>query len=237
MARGYWRQAELTAARFLAAPDGERIYLFGDLGRLAPDGCLTHLERKDFQVKVRGRLLAPVEVETILLDIPSITDAVVVAREDARGEGRLVAYFVPARQPGPTITSIRRALAEKLSNEMIPSAFVALDAMPRTGNNKIDRAALPAPALTRPLVDTAFVAARTPIEHTLTAIWSEVLAIEDVGVYDDFFELGGDSLQAGQVVARVIDRFGLGLSVSAVLEAATVEAMARLIVETLMRER
>jgi amino acid adenylation domain-containing protein len=103
MARGYWRRADLTVARFLTAPDGERIYLSGDLGRLASDGCLTRLERKDFQVKVRGRLLAPVEVETVLLDIPAITDAVVVAREDPRGERRLVAYFVAAL--GPTMMS------------------------------------------------------------------------------------------------------------------------------------
>jgi acyl carrier protein len=143
--------------------------------------------------------------------------------------------FVPF-EPGPTISSIRRALAQKLSNEMIPSAFVALAALPRTGNTKIDRAVLPAPPLARPLVDTAFVAARTPIEEALTAIWTEVLKVDEIGIYDDFFELGGDSLLATQVAARVIDRLALAVSASTLLEAPTVEAMAVIILENLMRE-
>jgi amino acid adenylation domain-containing protein len=236
MARGYWRRPDLTAARFLVAPDGERIYLTGDLGRLAPDGCLTYLERVDFQVKIRGKLIAPVEVETALLDVPGIRHAAVVAREDAKGETRLVAYFVPDRAPGPSVGALRRALAATLSSEMIPSAFVALDEMPLTGNNKVDRNALPPPALTRPAIDTAFVAPRTPIEQALVGLWAEALKLPEIGVYDDFFELGGDSLIATQVATRVIDRFGLQLPASALLEAPTVAAMADLVTVQLLTE-
>ena len=193
MSPGYWRQPDLTAARFLVMPDGsdERIYLTGDLGRMQPDGCLIHLGRKDFQVKIRGKLIAPMEVENALLDLQAIKEAVVVAREDRTGEPRLVAYFVPVQQPGPTVSAIRQALAEKLAPEMIPSAFVALDTMPLTTNNKIDRLALPALALTRPALDTPFVAARTPIEKMLSTIWSAVLHLEEISIHDNFLELGG----------------------------------------------
>ena len=118
MSPGYWRQPDLTAARFLVMPDGsdERIYLTGDLGRMQPDGCLIHLGRQDFQVKIRGKLLAPMEVENALLDLQALKEAVVVAREDRTGEPRLVAYFVPVQQPGPTVSAIRRALAAETSH-------------------------------------------------------------------------------------------------------------------------
>jgi acyl carrier protein len=113
---------------------------------------------------------------------------------------------------------------------------VALDEMPLTGNNKVDRNALPPPALTRPAIDTAFVAPRTPIEQALVGLWAEALKLPEIGVYDDFFELGGDSLIATQVATRVIDRFGLQLPASALLEAPTVAAMADLVTVQLLTE-
>jgi len=226
---GYWRRPDLTAERFLDAPDGERVYLTGDLGRLNPDGCLFHLGRKDFLVKIRGKLIAPVEVENTLLDVPGIKEAVVVAREDEAGEPRLVAYLVPVEAPGPSVSAIRRALAERLSREMMPAAFVALDALPLTGNSKVDRAALPAVPASRPALETPFVPPRTAIETLLAALWAEVLKTGEPGVQDDFFELGGDSLQAAQLGARVIARLGVDIPLGTLLQAATVEAMAAMV--------
>ena len=126
---GYWRNPELTEARFLPDPAGgdERIYLTGDLGEMSPDGCLMHQGRKDFQVKVRGFSVSVAEVEAALLSLGTLKEAVVMAREDRPGNLRLVAYGVPARQPAPNITTLRSFLQAKLPDYMVPSAFVYLD--------------------------------------------------------------------------------------------------------------
>ena len=171
---GYWRKPQLTQAKFLPDPEGgdKRIYRTGDLGRMAPDGCLFHLGRKDFQVKVRGYRVEVNEIEMALLEHAAIKEAAVVGREIQSGDRRLVAYFVPTREPAATVTELRNFLKDRLPDYMIPSAFVMLPALPLTPNGKVDRLALPAPQDTRPELDTPFAAPRTPIEEELAGIWA-----------------------------------------------------------------
>jgi acyl-coenzyme A synthetase/AMP-(fatty) acid ligase len=227
---GYWRRPDLTAAAFLPDTSGEgslepsasslesdrrdspgsglksppaRLYLTGDLGRREPDGCLFHLGRKDFQVKVLGLRVEVAEIEMALLERDDIQEAVVVAREDPPGDARLVAYIVPAAGPGPTVSALRRALAERLPPAMQPSVFVRLEALPLTAAGKVDRKALPPPGRERPELETAYAAPRTPLERTLAGIWEEVLTLDPVGLHDDFRELGGNSLLAMRLLSRV----------------------------------
>jgi acyl-coenzyme A synthetase/AMP-(fatty) acid ligase len=147
----------------MPVPDGRgaRTYRTGDLGRLRPDGCLEHLGRKDFQVKIRGNRIDMAEIELALLSVENIKEAVVVARQDQAGEPRLAAYVVPARQPAPTITALRGALWGRFPEYMMPSTVVLLEALPLTSNGKVDLRALPAPATTRPELEGPFVAPYT----------------------------------------------------------------------------
>jgi amino acid adenylation domain-containing protein len=229
MARGYWRDPALTAARFLDVPDapGERLYLTGDLGRMGAGGCLVHLGRKDFQVKIRGKLIAPVEVENALLEMPSIREAAVVARPDRAGQASLVAYVVPQEPPGPADGTIRRALAATLSSEMQPATIVRMEALPHLANEKIDRRSLPEPPPVRPVLDTPFVAPRDPFEERVARAWAAVLGIDRVGVHDEFLDLGGDSLLATELAWRLGDDLGVEVSVAAALDTSTVASMAR----------
>jgi amino acid adenylation domain-containing protein len=202
---GYWRKPELTHAAFLPDPQGggERIYLTGDLGRMQADGSLLHLGRKDSQVKVRGYRVEITEIEMALLSLDVVKEAVVLAEEEEAGGRRLVAYLVPTNSPPPTVGTLRVGLAKYLPGYMLPATFVILEALPLTPNGKVDRRALPLPSHTRPMLDTAFVAPRDPIECTLARLWEEVLQVEQVGVYDDFLELGGHSLLATRVLSRI----------------------------------
>jgi acyl-coenzyme A synthetase/AMP-(fatty) acid ligase/acyl carrier protein len=239
LASGYWRNPDLTRARFLPDPQDSdsRLYLSGDLGRLLPNGLLLHLGRKDFQVKIRGHRIEPGEIEAALLDLGLVQDAVVVAREEEPGENRLIAYVVPARrgdEAAPlTVSAVRRGLASRLPEAMIPAAFVLMETLPRTVTGKVDRRALPAPSSARPTLDTPFAAPRTPIEEIVAGIWNEVLGLQPVGIYDPFLELGGDSLRAGQVVSRTLQAFGVQLPGRAFLETPTVADMAVLIIRSL----
>jgi len=233
MARGYWRRPEQTAERFLDVPGspGERVYLSGDLGRIGPDGCLAHLGRKDFQVKVRGKLIAPIEVENALLDMPSVREAAVVARADSAGDLALVAYVVPAEAPGPSDGALRRALAASLPSEMIPAAFARLESLPLLGNGKVDRLALPAPPPVRSVLDTPFVAPRNPLEDLVARIWVELLQIDRVGMHDNFLEIGGNSLLATKIASVLASQLDMEVPVAAALNFPTVERLARAIVE------
>ena len=185
---GYWRKPDLTKAKFLPDPDDPeaRIYLTGDLGLMRPDGCLEYHGRKDFQVKVRGHNVGVGEIEAMLREVGGVKDAVVVSRQNGAGETYLVAYVVPNGQTFPTGVALRRALADRLPSPMIPSAFVILDALPMTPNGKIDRLRLPEPGNLRPMLDNPYTAPRTPMERDLAAIWAEVLALDRVGVEDNF---------------------------------------------------
>ncbi|MBI2230444.1 MAG: non-ribosomal peptide synthetase [Deltaproteobacteria bacterium] len=231
LAVGYWGNDTLTAARFVPDPTGgeERIYLTGDMGMMLPDGCLVHRGRKEFLVKIRGYRINPSEIETALLGEESIQEAVVVAREIPAGEQRLVAYVVPSSLYAPTVTDMRRSLAKTLPDYMIPTAFIMLEAFPRTPTGKVDRRALPVPGNSRPELNTTYVAPRTPVEKELTQIWAEVLSLDQVGIHDNFFDLGGHSLTASRVVYRVIQTFQLELPVRLLFDSPTVAEMALVI--------
>ena len=227
MSLGYWRRPELTEAAFLSTPDADtRIYRTGDLGRFTPEGTLFHLGRKDFQVKVRGFKVEPSEIEAALTRHPAVEAAAVVAHDDGHGQHRVAAYIVTSGDAAPTATSLRHTLSETLPDYMIPSSFMTLESLPMTASGKIDRLALPAPDGTRPELDTPFLAPRTPVEEALSRIWADVLGLDQVGIDDDFLELGGDSLRASQVGSRAIGVLGVDLPLRALLRAPTVADMA-----------
>jgi acyl carrier protein len=201
------------------------------LGRLSPDGCLEHLGRVDFRVKIRGYSIEVAEVEGVLLGHEAITAVVVTAQQPSSGDPRLVAYVVPTQPPGPSLTALRDLVQQKLPAYMVPSAFVMLDALPLLPNGKVNRRQLPAPDWTRPQLAEPYVTPGTPIEMALADIWGEVLGLERIGIHDPFIELGGDSLLAARVMTRVLDKFQVELSESTLMEAATIAHMAELIVE------
>jgi len=227
----FWRRPDLMETRFLPDPNGEdrRIYLTGDLGRMLPDGCLEHLGRKDFQVKIRGLLVEIAEVEGVLRSMGAIREAVVIVQEDKPGEKRLVAYIVAAGNATLSVSEVRRFVEQKLPPLMVPSRFVVLDALPLTPTGKIDRRALPDPGKSRPDLDTPFVASRTPVEQELSQIWAKVLSLEQVGIQDSFIELGGHSLAATRVVSQVIKTFQVEIPLRSFFEAPTVTEMAAVI--------
>ena len=200
LASGYWRRPKLTQAKFVPCANGDqRLYFSGDLGRMEPDGCLFHLGRKDFQVKVRGYRVELGEVETALLEHPAVKAVAAVGRKMPSGDTQLVAYFVPTGGHVPTVTELRSFLQAELPDYMIPSTFVMLHALPYTPNGKLDYRALPAPEPLRPELDVAYVAPKSEIEQRIATVWQEVLGIEKVGVHDNFFDLGGHSLLLAQV--------------------------------------
>ncbi len=202
----------------------------------SPDGWLEHLERKDFQVKIRGYRIEVDEIESALLSLDTVKEAFVVAQEDLSDNKLLAAYIVPSGQPAPTITALRRFLAEKLPDYMIPSAFVMLNALPLTPAGKIDRKALPFPSSARPELDTSFVAPTTPVEEELAKIWAEVLSLDQVGIQGNFFDLGGHSLLATQVISRVINTFKVELPIKSLFESPTVIDMAAIILQNMAKQ-
>ncbi|AFY74911.1 acyl-CoA synthetase (AMP-forming)/AMP-acid ligase II [Synechococcus sp. PCC 7502] len=233
ISQGYWRNPELTNKKFLPTTDGsdERIYLTGDLGRMQPDGCLEWIQRKDFMLKIRGYRVEPSEIEGALLDIEGIRQAVVVGVSDLSGEIRLAAYIVPKQGFTPEIKLIRAALVEKLPSYMIPSKFVILETLPTTTNSKIDRSKLPPIDWSLPDVDNSFMPPRNSLETEILEIWESVLQLSRISINDNFIELGGSSIQAMQIVSRVLEKFYINLSPNLLLESATVAAMADKIIQ------
>jgi amino acid adenylation domain-containing protein len=225
---GYWRHPDLTQERFLPDPNGgdERVYLTGDLGRMHDDGCLMHVGRADFQVKIRGHRVEVGEIETALLDQPGVKEAVVIAHEDSHGENRLAAYLVTSQELTPSTDTLRESLAVKLPDHMLPTAFMFLNALPLTPSGKVDRRALPPPHQEDYSPDGTFVAPRSPLEQELAEIWSQVLGRTHVGIRENFLALGGDSLLAMQVISRVRDVMGVELALSHVFEMPTVAGLA-----------
>jgi amino acid adenylation domain-containing protein len=216
VARGYLNLPDLTAAKFIPNPfsnvPGDRLYKTGDMVRFLPDGTMEFLGRRDFQVKIRGVRIELGEVEATLCLHPSVSEAVLVAREDRPGDIRLAAYVVASPEESVPSTGVLRAfLLERLPDYMIPSAFIILDALPLTANRKVDRRALPVPELERSRLETKFTAPRTEVEKVLAKIWGEVLGLERVGVNDNFFELGGHSLLATRVVSWIRQEFHVDL--------------------------
>jgi amino acid adenylation domain-containing protein len=244
--RGYWQRAELTHEKYVTA-EGQRWYRTGDLARYHADGQIEFLGRLDEQIKLRGYRIEPGEIATVLRSHADVRECVVSVSEDAPGMQRLVAYVVPTEDErrrtqddrrgtidhAPTTVVLRRSslvselrafLAARLPDYMIPSAFVLLDALPLTPTGKLDRRALPTPATRLP--DEQLVAPRTPIEEVLAGIWVEVLGVAQVGVEDNFFTLGGYSLLATQVIARIRDVFQIELPLRTLFEAPTVAGLA-----------
>ena len=199
------------------------MYRTGDRVRWTAAGSLEYLGRTDEQVKIRGYRIEPGEIEAALVAHPGIAEAVVVAREDG-GHKRLVAYVVPSGTAAPATAELRTALGRTLPAYLVPSAFVALDRLPRNASGKLDRRALPAPDVA-PQPQTVYVAPRTPVEAELARLWSAVLGAERVGVDDNFFELGGDSILSIQVVSRA-RQAGLRLTTKDVFLHQTIAALA-----------
>ena len=228
LACGYWRRPELTRDKFVPDPDGgaKRIYRTGDQGRMDSDGCLFHLGRKDDQIKIRGYTVEAAEIEAALLNQGHFTKAFVTLRDRSSGDKSLVAYLVPRKRPPPTSTVLRKDLEATLPNHMIPSVFVMLDSLPLTPTEKVDRSALPEPGSGRPEIDTPFVAPRTSVEKDLVQIWCEILSLDQVGIHDSFFDLGGDSLAAIRVVTRVIQTFRVELPPKALFASPSIAEMA-----------
>jgi amino acid adenylation domain-containing protein len=232
VARGYLGLPGQTAERFVPHPfraGGERLYRTGDLVRLRGDGTLEFHGRLDQQLKLHGVRIEPGEIEAALAGHPGVTAAVVTMRPDGPGGGRLVAHLVaaePGRMPGAG--ELRAHLRRTLPDSMVPSVFVELDDLPRTPSGKVDRAALPPPEdhrADRP----AFVAPRTADERALAAIWLDVLGLDEVGVHDDFFEMGGQSLLATQVAAAVREELEVDLPLHLVFRAPTIAEFAPLL--------
>ena len=232
VARGYLNRPKLTAERFVANPFGEgRLYKTGDLVRWRADGNLEFLGRLDHQVKIRGFRIELGEIEAAILTHPAVREAVVVAREDASGDKRLVAHVVLEDEASLPSADLRQFLKEALPEYMVPSAFMVMDKLPLTPSGKLDRRGLPAPDLSVMLREGEYVAPRTPVEETLCEIWAEVLGVEQVGIYDNFFELGGHSLLATKAISRVRKLLNVQLLLRTIFEQPTVALIAECLSE------
>jgi amino acid adenylation domain-containing protein len=233
LARGYLNRPDLTGEKFIRSPlnngTEERLYKTGDLARYLPDGNLEFLGRVDQQVKIRGIRIELEEIETVLNRSPDVKDSVLVVREGAPGEKQLVAYVVPLAGSMLTTSELRDYLKERLPDYMLPSVWVLLEALPLTPNGKIDRRMLPSPSNQRPLLAQAYIEPQTEIESQLKRIWEELLNIQPIGVRDSFFELGGDSLVAMQLVIKIQEVFDRTIPPSTLLEEATIEYLAKII--------
>ncbi|HST57838.1 MAG TPA: condensation domain-containing protein, partial [Longimicrobium sp.] len=235
VARGYLGRPALTAERFVPDPfasTGARVYRTGDRARWRADGTIEYLGRTDEQVKIRGFRIEPGEVEAQLAAHPAVRDAVVIVREDAPGDRRLVGYVVAVDGSAVTPAELGAHLTGRLPEYMVPSTVVVLDALPLTPSGKVARRALPVPEGAS--AGVAYVAPRTLAEKALAGIWAEVLHAERVGVRDSFFALGGHSLLAIRMVSRVRGVLGVELPVRVVFEAPTVAEMAARVEEMLL---
>ncbi len=230
LARGYLNRPEQTAERFVADPfrPGERLYRSGDLARYLPDGVLAFVGRNDDQVKLRGFRIDPGEVGAVLSEHPDVRTCHVMARRQPNGDAGLAAYIVSAlgTPDRPDFAALRRFLALRMPAHMIPTSFVAVADLPRTINGKVDSRALPDPGASDVVSCSEYVAPRDAVERTLCLVWADVLGVERVGLDDNFFEIGGHSLLAARLFARLDVEFGRSLMLGALFGAPTVRLLA-----------
>ena len=245
LARGYLNQPELTNSKFVANPFSDqpdaRLYRTGDLARYLPDGSLEYIERIDDQVKIRGIRIELGEIEVTLSQFPSVKESAVVVRDSPSGGKRLVAYIVAdssalATNAQTLELQLRTFAKSKLPNCMIPAVFVLLNELPLTPSGKVDRRALPEPTQSRPASNQEFVPPRTSTEAKLASIWSQTLEVEPIGIHDNFFEFGGDSLKAIQAVFRIREVLEVNLPTVALFDAKTIANLAE-IVDSTMRSQ
>jgi amino acid adenylation domain-containing protein len=229
LARGYLNRPDLTAERFRPNPfsqrPGARLYRTGDMARRLENDDIKYLGRIDNQVKIRGFRIELGEIEATLSSHPATRDAVVIAQDDPSGDKRLAAYVVFNTGHAPSVSELREFLKQKLPEHMIPASFVTLDRLPLTANGKLDRRALPTPGRSRGEIAEEFAPPRNDVEEVLAGIWSEALGVEQVGVHDNFFDLGGDSIRSITVVSRARER-GFELSLQQLFERPTVAELA-----------
>jgi len=229
LARGYLNRPELTTEKFIAHPfsdePGARLYKTGDMARYLPDGQIAFMGRIDHQIKIRGYRIEPNEIVSVLNSHPDMLASVVVAREDKPGDKRLVAYVIAVSGTYITVGSLRELLGTHLPDYMVPAAFVQLEALPTTSSGKVDRAALPAPDGTNTVRDEVITAPGTPTEERLAGILAPLLGLEQVGIDDNFFLLGGHSLLGTQLIARVAAAFRVDLSLRVLFNAPTVRQL------------
>jgi amino acid adenylation domain-containing protein/non-ribosomal peptide synthase protein (TIGR01720 family) len=227
VARGYLNRSELTAERFVPDPfskvPGRRLYATGDRARYLSDGRIEILGRVDHQLKIRGYRIEPEEIQAALNDHPLVSQSVVTGQENRAASKQLVAYIVAADSTAPSVKDLREFLGGRLPEYMVPSNFVFLKALPLTANGKIDRNALPAPHTNGE--ETQFVGPTTPVEAELSRIWSTVLGLPQVGIHDNFFALGGDSILAIQIVARA-NQTGMNLEPRQIFQHQTIAELA-----------
>lgn len=234
LGRGYFNRPELTAQRFIrntlaGGPTPGRLYRSGDLARYLPNGDMEYLGRIDLQVKIHGFRIELGEIETALVKHPAIREALVLAvqaeEKSLSGDKRLVGYVVYNGEKPPSVSELRSFLKEKLPEYMVPAVFVFLEAFPLTPNGKLDRRALPSPGIERPALEESYVAPRTPTEEVLAQIWAQVLGVEKVGIHDQFFALGGDSIRSLRVLTLGRER-GLHFSLQQLFKHPTIAALA-----------
>ena len=229
LSRGYLHQPAQTAERFLPDPHaeqpGERLYRTGDLARVLPSGTIEFLGRVDDQVKIHGFRIELGEIEVTLAKHPGVRRAVVMARDDDGSGLRIVAYLVPSGSESPGVDALREHLGRTLPEFMMPAAFVPLTELPLNPNGKVDRKRLPAPDVTQMRSRQEYVAPRTKEEQILAELWEEVLGIDAIGIKDNFFHLGGDSIRSIEVRARA-RRHGLDFSIADVFQHQTIERLA-----------
>lgn len=226
VAKGYLNRPQLTEERFPADPfvaDGSRMYRTGDLVRWSDDGLLSFIGRADGQVKVRGHRVELGEIEAQLFEHVAITAAAVAAHRDAEGIVTLAGYLVVAAGATIDTDAVRVYLSSRLPEYMMPASFMLLDALPLTPNGKLDRKALPQPERQS---RAAYVEPVTQIEQKLAALWQQILGLERVGLHDNFFEIGGDSLSAAEMLARFPEHFSMELPLSSLFEASTIAGLA-----------
>jgi amino acid adenylation domain-containing protein len=231
LALGYWNRPELTAERFIKNPfsddDEARIYRTGDLARYRPDGNIECLGRIDNQVKVRGHRIELGEIESIINGMPGVKQSVVVVREDTPGDKRITAYLEPSAEKGNmlSVSEIREYVRKSLPEYMAPSFYMIMESLPLTPNGKIDRRMLPRPERETAGLDESYVAPRNERERKMADIWANVLKLERVGIHDNFFDIGGHSMLATELISRINQDLGVSLQLRALFLEPTVAGL------------